>query len=493
MEHPLLYEINSRCWLRSLSDRLGRVVTLADVPDSEFAQWQRLGFTHIWLMGVWKTGERARQMAIDEPNLRSAYDWMIPGWTAKDVGGSPYSIADYSVPQAMGGDSGLMQFRKRLNALGIKLILDFVPNHMGFDHPWVAHRPELFVQSATETDGTFAQSTSTGIKWIANAKDPYFPPWSDVAQLDYRRAGTREAMKSLLLSVAGRCDGVRCDMAMLLLNDVIARTWSHMPAKIDAPAGEFWPGAIAAVKRISPTFLFMAEVYWGLESQLQSLGFDYTYDKSLYDDLVWRNHAWAQQRLLESPPEYMARSVHFIENHDEHRVAEKLAPDENVAAAAAILTLPGMRFLHEGQLTGAKIKIPVQLSRRPDEPVQADVQAGYEKLLEALSKTSAGKGRGIVLTPRAAWPGNPTGQNFIVVQWQTDAPGFDIVAINLAPHPSQCYVSPDVAGLSGHDWKMRDLLTGEEHPRTGGLLAQDGLYLDLSAHRVCVFQCKPTA
>jgi hypothetical protein len=258
MEHPLLYELNTRCWLRGLSDKLGRAVTLASVPDSEFAHWQRLGFTHIWLMGVWATGERARQQAVDEPNLRAAYDWMIPGWQSNDVGGSPYSIADYSVPVALGGDEGLKQFRARLHKLGMKLVLDFVPNHLGFDHPWLATKPELFVQSATQVEGTFAVKTAGGVKWIANAKDPYFPPWSDVAQLDYRRAATRDTMKQLLLSVAARCDGVRCDMAMLLLNDVIARTWSHLPTTEDAPAGEFWTDAIPAVRRAHPGFLFMS-------------------------------------------------------------------------------------------------------------------------------------------------------------------------------------------------------------------------------------------
>ena len=491
MEHPLLYQINSRCWLRSLSDQTGRAVTFANVPDSEFEQWQRLGFTHIWLMGVWATGARARQQAIGEPNLRSAYDWMIPGWTEKDVGGSPYSIADYSVPQAMGGDAGLKQFRARLNGLGMKLVLDFVPNHVGFDHPWVAQRPELFVQSATRIEGTFAQQTSSGTKWIANAKDPYFPPWSDVAQLDYRRAATRAAMKSLLLSVAGRCDGVRCDMAMLLLNDVIARTWSHLPTVPDAPEGEFWTDAIPAVKRANPGFLFMAEVYWGLEGHLQSLGFDFTYDKSLYDDLIWRNHSWAQRRVLESPIEYVTHSVHFIENHDEPRVAEKLSPAENCAAALTILALPGMRMLHEGQLTGAKIKVPVQLSRRPVEEVNREVLDGYEAILFALEPTSVGKGRASILRPRAAWADNPTGLNFIVVQWQTKGPDFDLVVVNLAPHPSQCYVTLDIQELASHDWTMNDLVGGEMYVRSGNELNLDGLYLDAKAHATHVFHFSP--
>ena len=78
--HPILYEINTRCWLRELSDRLGQPVTPATVPDEEFASWQKLGFTHIWLMGVWTTGSRARRLALEETNLRRAYDESLPGW-----------------------------------------------------------------------------------------------------------------------------------------------------------------------------------------------------------------------------------------------------------------------------------------------------------------------------------------------------------------------------------------------------------------------------
>ena len=137
MNHPLLYEINTRCWLRELSERHQRAITLATVPDAEFARWQQLGFTHIWLMGVWPTGPRARAIALNEPGLRRAYDEVLPGWRDADVGGSPYSIAAYEVMPALGGEAGLKAFRTKLHQHGMKLILDFVPNHMGIDHAWV--------------------------------------------------------------------------------------------------------------------------------------------------------------------------------------------------------------------------------------------------------------------------------------------------------------------------------------------------------------------
>jgi hypothetical protein len=386
---------------------------------------------------------------------------------------------------------GLKHFRSRLNRRGMKLILDFVPNHVGFDHPWVSERPELFVQSLVQSDRTFSQQTASGTRWIAYAKDPHFPPWTDVAQLDYRKAMTCSAMQQLLMSVAERCDGVRCDMAMLLLNDIFARTWSHFPVFDAPPATEFWEDAIPAVKRACPDFIFMAEVYWGLEGRLQAMGFDYTYDKQLYDDIHWGNTIWLQRRLLESPRGYIESSIHFLENHDEPRAALRLPLSEHRAAALIILGLPGMRFLHDGQLTGAKVRIPVQLSRRPADPIQSEVQQMYDGLLTVLKKTSVGRGRGEVLTPRPAWPENPTGQDFIIVQWASHPPEFDLVVVNLAPHRSQCYVPLTVAGVTERDWTMRDLLGDECHERVGSDLAVKGLYLDSPEHGTQLFHFTP--
>jgi len=491
MNHPLLYEINTRCWLRELADRLGRKVTLASVPDEEFAAWQRLGFTHIWLMGVWTTGPRARDVAVNDPALMAAYDELLPGWRKNDIGGSPYSIGAYEVPAALGGEAGLKKFRERLHAHGLKLVLDFVPNHLGCDHPWTTERPELFVQTPAEAEGAFAVDTASEVRWLAHGKDPHFAPWTDTAQLDYRRAETRAAMRNVLLSVAARCDGVRCDMAMLVLGDVFAGTWGHLLVTEPGPEGEFWAETIPAVKAKWPEFLFLAEAYWGLESRLQSLGFDFTYDKQLYDDLIWGNGVWAQRRLLEAPPGFVAASAHFIENHDERRAAEALALEQHRAAALVVLGLPGLRLLHDGQLTGARLKLPVQLARRPQETPVAEVQHFYERLLTALPKAGVGQGQATLIAPRPAWPENPTGQNFVLVQWQSKPEEFALVAVNLAPHRSQCYAPLPVPNLAERNWAMRDLLSEESHERFGNDLASQGVYLDLPAHGAQLFHFTP--
>ena len=494
MEHPFLYEINTRCWLRELSDSAGLVVTLADVPESEFVFWKQCCFTHIWLMGIWATGPICRRMAINEPNLRRAYDEIIPGWTEKDVGGSPYAIGDYSVPLDIGGESGLKQFRERLHAYGLKLILDFVPNHLGLDHRWLREKPDYFVQGPADSPGTFPQETVDGVRWLAHGKDPYFAPWNDTVQVDYRRPATRAAMKELLLSIAAHCDGLRCDMAMLLLNDVFGKTWAHLPCHDfngEPPATEFWSDVIPAVKTLQPGFLFLAEVYWDLESRMLQLGFDFTYDKRLYDELYWRNAIGTTSRILWLPRDLLARSAHFIENHDEPRIAPQLSPAEQRAAALVILGLPGMRFLHDGQLTGARVKLPVQLARRGQEPINAAVKKIYGEMLPALQNSAVGRGKWRVLLPREAWSDNTTATNFVIVQWQNQEPGFDLVVVNLASHRSQCYASLGTDKVAEFDWKLHDLLGTEHYERFGTDLASQGLYLDLPEHGAQVFHFEP--
>src|SRR5690242_15381869 len=130
MVFPLLYEINARCWLRDLALREGKPLTLGNIPPGEFKTWRRLGFTHIWLMGVWTSGPRARARALTDPLLRAVYAKALPDWQDQDVAGSPYAIAEYQVAPELGSDTELRKFRERLNSEGMKLVLDFVPNHL---------------------------------------------------------------------------------------------------------------------------------------------------------------------------------------------------------------------------------------------------------------------------------------------------------------------------------------------------------------------------
>jgi hypothetical protein len=346
------------------------------------------------------------------------------------------------------------------------------------------------VQAPSPRPDFFDEETATGHHWLAHGKDPYFPGWTDTVQLDYRKPAVHAAMAELLRSVAARCDGVRCDMAMLLLNDVFARTWQQFPVEADRNPGaaqEFWAEVIPTVKEQYPGFLFLAEVYWGLEWRMQSLGFDFTYDKTLYERLVSRDAAGVQSHLLGLGTEGVARGAHFLENHDEPRIATLVSPSEQRAAALVILGLPGMGFVHDGETAGARRKIPVQLGRCAREAEQPEIAGSYARLLEARQRTAIGKGKAEVLRPLATGPDNPSFLNFVIVQWQTDDAEFDLVVANLAPHRSQCRAPVSAAGLAQQNWTMKDLLGDEVYVRDGKEMAAQGLYLDLPAHGAQIF------
>src|SRR5262249_28485362 len=150
---------------------------LDQVPETELTEWQERGFTQIWLMGVWSGGPLARDKAQQSSDQRKAYSEALPDWAESDVVASPYAVSEYRVPAALGGEKGLNEFRRRLNSRGIKLILDFVPNHFGLDCPLLKDHPEYFVQAKPDDAGAFSQMTTNGPIWLAHGRDPYFPAW----------------------------------------------------------------------------------------------------------------------------------------------------------------------------------------------------------------------------------------------------------------------------------------------------------------------------
>jgi hypothetical protein len=319
-KYPTVYEINAWVWLNDLSRAYGRALTLGDVPQTELERLAEFRFDALWLMGVWERSPGARQISRTNPGLLEEYRHILPDYTEEDVVGSPYAIRGYRVDAALGGDEGLAEFRARMLRSGLRLVLDFVPNHMAIDHGWVTEHPERLVEGDAERlerepRNYFRVGDAAGARVFAHGRDPYFEGWPDTVQLDFRRAETRDAMTEALLSVAARCDGARCDMAMLVTREIFLRTWG---GEFDAPSAEFWPEAIHTVKSAHPDFLLMAEVYWEMEYRLQQQGFDFAYDKRLYDRLL-TDDATGVRAHLRADLSYQSRLARFTENHDERR------------------------------------------------------------------------------------------------------------------------------------------------------------------------------
>ncbi len=470
----LLYQVNTRVLMRATSARLGRQASLDDVPDAALHALRALGFDWLWMLGVWRTDAAGRAISRSNPVWQPQFHAALPDLVPDDITGSPFAIAGYEAEPGFGGDAALARLRVRANRAGLRLMLDFVPNHMAPDHPWVTERPSLFMRG-TKADLAAAPQNwmQVGDTVLAHGRDPYFPGWCDTVQLDYANPETHQAMADTLLSVAERCDGVRCDVAMLLLPDVFARTWEAELGGRAVPA--FWPDAIARVKAAQPDFLLMAEVYWGLDQRLIADGFDHAYDKALYDALLAGDCGQARA-LLGADPARQRTMARFLENHDEARAAAAFGWEQHQAAAVLCFAAPGLRLLHQGQLEGLRVHIPIHLDRGPREPIDEAVLGFYRALLAALADPALCRGRYEPLTPVAAWDGNPSHCCFIAALWSGPAGPSCLLVVNYGPDRGQCrlHVDPGAGAVT-----LADRLGGERYTRDGAAMREAGLYVDL--------------
>jgi hypothetical protein len=471
-----IYQINTRVWMTALSRGLGRPATLDDVPDAELDRVAEMGFDWVWLLSVWRTGLAGQRVSRSNPEWRTEFEETLPDLADADIAGSGFAITGYTVHPDLGGDAALERLRQRLGARGLWLMLDFVPNHTAPDHPWVEDHPDYYV-AGTELDlarepQNYTRVAGTGgDRVLAYGRDPYFAGWPDTLQLDYSNPATHEAMIGELLRVAGQCDGVRCDMAMLVLPEVFERTWGRR-----APL--FWPAATGRVRERTPGFCFMAEVYWDLEWTMMHQGFDYAYDKRLYDRLR-EGHAPPVRGHLHAGLDYQRRLARFLENHDEPRAAATFAPGMHEAAAIVTYLSPGLRFFHQGQIEGRRKRISPHLVRAPIEPADEALAEFYGRLLAAIRRPEARDGRWRLLECAPAWDGNWTNDSLIAWSWGAEDGNRMLVAVNYADHQSQSYVRLPGFDLSGRTVRLVDLMSPARYERDGSDLETRGLYLDL--------------
>jgi hypothetical protein len=498
--NPALYQINTRVALQERGAALGRRASLDDLDDRLLDQIGEQGFGWVWFLGVWQTGAAARVVSRSNPAIVEECRRELPDLRDEDICGSPFAIVAYRAHADFGGDPALARLRERLARRGLRLLLDFVPNHTAPDHRWVTEHPEYYIHGSEEDLARQPQNYARirggpgGGAILAYGRDPYFDGWPDTFQLNYRHAGFREARIAELGAIADRCDGVRCDMAMLLQPAIIERTWGDRSRPADgSPAKDdpFWPEAIAAIRRRHAGFTFIAEVYWDMEWELQQAGFDYTYDKRLYDRLVGRAATPVREHLM-AAPRFQDQSLRFLENHDEPRAAAVFSPLEHRAAATIALLTRGLRLVHDGQLDGRKVHVSMHLGRRPAEPADRDLRAFYGRLLDVMRRPEARDGDWRLWSCRPAWDGNPTATQFIVASWQLGEQRL-VIAVNYGSTAGQCYVTLGLSGLTGRRFRLVDLLSSVEHVRQGDELAGRGLYLDMPAWGHQLFSIEPDA
>ncbi len=463
MRRLTIYELNTAVWLGSRR--------LDEVPGAEWDALAALPVDAVWLMGVWRRSPAGLAIARADPGLDAGMRAALPDLRDEDVIGSPYCVSDYVADDRFGGPAALAHARAELARRRLGLILDYVPNHVAPDHPWLDTRPGCFLHGSEDElaadPGAFLR-TPSGI--VARGRDPYFPPWPDVVQLNAFSPELREAVAETLDSIASQCDGVRCDMAMLMTGEVFARTWGERAGPV--PADEYWPALIERTKRAHPDFTFIAEAYWDMEWTLQQQGFDHCYDKRLYDRLAHED-AEAVRDHLQADRDYQERLIRFIENHDEPRAAATFPPARARAAAVVVSTLQGARLFHDGQLDGHRVHIPVFLARGPDEAPDEELRGFYARLLRAIADSGLRDGDWR-LCETSGWPDNDSHRALLAWCWERT-----LVIVNFGDAAAQGRVRLPCE-LAGRDWALTDRLSGASFVRAGDELAGEGLYVELA-------------
>jgi hypothetical protein len=486
--HPHLYEINTWAWLESLSARFGRTIKLEDVPDSEWNALAQRGFDIVWLMGVWQRSPEARRLALANPDFPPLYDRALPGWKTQDVIASPYSVAAYVPDPRIGSWQDFDAIRDKLHARGMALFLDFVGNHTALDHPWTREHPEFYVQAnqaqfSKNPDAFRAIDSPTGTHFLALARDPYFPPWRDCAQLNHFNPAMRAAQIDVLRTIAGHCDGVRCDMAMLHLSDIFVRIWTPYLAGTKPMVREFWADVHAQV----PNLVLLAEAYWGTEQRLLDLGFSFAYDKSFYDS-IRDIDAPQVHGALSAGLERQSHFARFLENHDEHRAVEVFGKDRLASVGTLMGTLPGMRFYHQGELEGASIYLPITLRMAAPRPPDPAAFHFFEKILRVTHEDVFHHGSWSLLsvTPDS----DATSGNLIVYEWRSEK-SWKVIAVNLAGGPSQGRIYLASRPLSAPEYVFYDELHEVRYLRSGDELRSQGLFVRCDGFGAHLFDVSP--
>lgn len=480
--NPHILEINTRSWLKRLEAHLGRPVTLANVPDEYWQHAKDTGFDAIWLMGVWKLSPAAEKIARENKEIQDQIRAIKPDFKPEDITASPYAVYAYEVDDSLGGNAALAALRAKLNGMGIALLLDFVGNHTAIDSPTVNSDPDLYINTGKQAPATHKDwffQNAQGV-YIAHGRDPYFAPWTDTAQLNYFNPKTRQFMLANLLHVADMCDGVRCDMAMLSLNKVQRDTWWEFIGG-NLPKEEFWSQALTAVHEKHPEFIFIAEVYWGLEWDIQEMGFDYTYDKVLYDRLRFstpeniKDHLGAEHL-------FQMRSIRFTANHDEEESLKAFGKEKSLAASTIIATLPGARMFHLFQLLGRPARMPIQYIK-DDFKENKEVSDYYVKLLHIASDPAFHGGQWSLRDIAPAGMGDDSNRNILAWQWKQRNTG-KMIVINYSSAPAKGRLS--MKGVYGPGSHVVEELTGEKITVTPDMLSQ-GCELQLKPYESKIF------
>lgn len=392
-----VYLVNTRLWLRELKNRYGEEMTIGQIPEEE---WKKIleNYGVIWLMGIYKPSEKGRDVAkIHQENYRYA----LSDINEEDIVASPFAIVDYSPNPGISRDwEEWDEVLNKLNLMGKKVLIDFIPNHTAIDHRWVKDHPEYYIQVSQEIyesnkkDFCPVIKKNGDIKYLAHGRDPYCGSWEDTLQLNYANPGLQEEMKKILVELVNHSDGVRCDMAMLPTPETFLRTWGWALTDEERnfiKNNDFWEKAVPAAKEAAKLigkdgFIMIAEAYWDRQSLEKQ--FDYIYNGDLYQHLKQiTNGLCSSEGLKMHLKQILAREsgyqdLIYIENHDEDRAVRGIKKEFSKAAVTLLALMNKSLFLiNQGQEMGFNIRPPMQIGRFPKENPDEEMVRFYKDLL----------------------------------------------------------------------------------------------------------------
>jgi glycosidase len=405
MPRLVLIAKNSYVWLDQLSKKYGRDISRLDqIPDEELEQLGRWGVTGLWLIGLW---ERSRASQTIKQIMGNP-----------DAVASAYSLLDYRIADALGGEEACAILKQRAWKYGIRLASDMVPNHVGIDGKWVIEHPDWFVSlpyspypnytfnsvnlspdqrygiqiednyfNKTDAAVVFKRTdTWTGdTRYIYHGNDGTSMPWNDTAQLNYLNPDVREAMMQTIIDIARRFPIIRFDAAMTLVKRHYHRLWYPEPGGGgDIPSRsehgmtraqfdelmpeEFWRELVDRAAVEAPDTLLLAEAFWLMESYfVRTLGMHRVYNSAYMNMMRDEKNAEYRQVMkntLEFDPEVLKRYVNFMNNPDERTAVDQFGKgDKYFGVATVLMTLPGLPMLGHGQIEGFSEKYGMEYRR----------------------------------------------------------------------------------------------------------------------------------
>ncbi len=482
--HPTVFEINTWVWLSDLSNKYGWFIELDSVPAAEWDALADWGFDAVWLMGVWERSPAGIGIANRNEELLEEFRRALPDFHPVDNVGAPDCVRRYWADQLVGGPGGLATARKELADRGMRLILDFVPNHVAPDHAWVFEHPEYLIQASNDDlRSDPAAFLRLDGKTFACGRGPDLPVRRDLLQVNGWDPCLRHAARETLAGIAKQCDGVRCDKAALLLSATFERTWGSRGGQ--RPRTEYWADILPSIRQENPDFLFIAGTSGDEGPELLQLGFDHCDDERMYERLTDREGSPIQTHFLARSEDH-ARLVRFLENHDRPRAAATFSPAKERAAAVAMATLPGVRLFHEGQLEGRKVRLPGSLARRCVEAPDRQLQTFYQRLLKVVDDPLFHDGEWAFCT--LAESPDSTLEDVVAWSW-VNRDDRCLVVVNLGDRTVQARVQVPWPGVPGKTMHLEDALSEVAYDRDADEIRRLGIPVELGPWNYHLFQC----